>query len=249
MSDVVCVIPARYASTRLPGKPLLDLGGKPLIQWVYEKAEKCRNVSETWVATDDRRIFGAVRDFGGKAVMATGDFRSGTDRISHVVKDMDCRFVVNLQGDEPMMDPDTVDRAIEALASDSSYDVSTAMVRIHSEEEYLCPSAVKVVCDRNGRALYFSRSPIPSLSRADDRPEYEEFFGWKHLGLYVYTRKSIVDFPGLQPTFLEKLEQLEQLRFLENGYSIRVIETEHDSVGVDTRKDLDVLRNQLKQGK
>jgi len=245
---IICVIPARYASTRFPGKPLAPLCGKPMIQWVYECAGAARMVQKAYVATDDRRIHDAVNAFGGNAVMTSGNYQSGTDRIADVVKDMECDIVVNLQGDEPVMNPETIDLAVKALISDPACDISTAMVRIRDENIYLLPNVVKVVCSLDGQALYFSRSPIPSRARAGGKTEYERFFGYKHLGLYVYRKDALLSFPTLQPTLLEKLECLEQLRFLEYHYKIKVVETPHDSIGVDTPEDLKALEARIKGG-
>ncbi len=242
---VTCIIPARYASTRLPGKPLADLCGKPLIQWVYERAVAAEKVQSTLVATDDMRIYDAVVSFGGKAVLTRGEYTSGTERIADAVREIECDAVVNLQGDEPMMNPATIDLAIGALESDDNCDVSTAMVKITDETEYLSPNVVKVVCVADGRALYFSRSPIPSRARANDQPELTAFFGFKHLGLYVYRKEALLAFPKLKPSPLERIEQLEQLRFLEKGYTIKVVETPYDSIGVDTPEDLEALRAKL----
>lgn len=246
MGNIICVIPARFGSTRFPGKPLADLGGKPLIQWVYERASASQRVQSVYVATDDRRIFDAVTKFGGSAIMTTGQYESGTDRIADAVKDMDFDIVVNLQGDEPMMHPDTIDKAVCVLEEDPGCSVSTAMVRIKGEESYRSPHVVKVVCAPDGRALYFSRSAIPSLARAASQAEFAAYFGFKHLGLYVYRKEALLKFTSLKPSFLERLEQLEQLRFLENGYILKVVETLHDSIGIDTPEDLENLKAILK---
>lgn len=241
---VVCIIPARYASTRFPGKPLAELAGKPMVQWVYERAKGAKTIQDVIVATDDKRIFDVVQAFGGKAVMTTGDYQSGTDRIADVARDMDCDAVVNLQGDEPWMNPETLDLSVRALAEKPYCDVSTAMIKITDEKTYLSPNAVKAVCASDGIALYFSRSPIPSRSRA--QPEFAGFWGFKHLGLYVYRKEALLAFPRLKPTFLERLECLEQIRFLENGYKIKVVETPHDSTGIDTPEDLQSLKDMIK---
>jgi len=243
--QVVCVIPARYGSTRLPGKPLADVCGKPLIRWVYERASAARKVRETFVATDDRRIFDAVHAFGGKAIMTTGQYQSGTDRIADALRNIPCDAVVNLQGDEPLMHPETIDQTIGVLEKDPSCPVASAMVKITEEKDYLSPSVVKLACASDGRVLYFSRSPIPSRARVGTQPEFSGFFGFKHLGLYVYRREALLAFPALPPSFLEKIEQLEQLRFLENGYTIKIVETRHDSIGIDTPEDLEALRARL----
>jgi 3-deoxy-manno-octulosonate cytidylyltransferase (CMP-KDO synthetase) len=244
--QVVCVIPARYASTRLPGKPLADVCGKPLIRWVYEKACAARKVRETFVATDDRRIFDAVQAFGGKALMTTGHYQSGTDRIADTLHNISCDAVVNLQGDEPLMHPEIIDQTIGILETDPQCPVATAMVKITEEKDYLSPSVVKVACASDGRVFYFSRSPIPSRARVGVQPEFSGYFGFKHLGLYVYRTEALLAFPALKPSFLEKIEQLEQLRFLENGFTIKIKETPHDSIGIDTPEDLEALRARLR---
>jgi len=244
--QVVCVIPARYGSTRLPGKPLADVCGKPLIRWVYERACAARKVGETFVATDDRRILDAVSAFGGKALMTLGQYQSGTDRIADALRNIPCDIVVNLQGDEPLMHPDTIDQTVEVLERDPACPVATAMVKITEEKDYLSPSVVKVTFALDGRVFYFSRSPIPSRARIGIQREISGYFGFKHLGLYVYRREALLAFPSLKPSFLEKVEQLEQLRFLENGYTIKIVETPYDSIGIDTPEDLEALRARLR---
>jgi len=243
--QVVCVIPARYGSTRLPGKPLADVCGKPLIRWVYESACAARKVRESFVATDDRRIFDAVQAFGGKALMTTGQYQSGTDRIADALQNIACDAVVNLQGDEPLMHPETIDKTIGVLEKDPECPVATAMVKITEEKDYLSPSVVKVACASDGRVFYFSRSPIPSLARVGAQAKFSGYWGFKHLGLYVYRREALLAFPTLKPSLLEQIEQLEQLRFLENGFTIKIVETTHDSIGIDTPEDLEALRARL----
>jgi 3-deoxy-manno-octulosonate cytidylyltransferase (CMP-KDO synthetase) len=243
---VVCVIPARYASQRFPGKPLADLRGKPMIQWVYERALKAKTVSKVIVATDDLRICRAVKSFGGNCVMTKKHHSSGTDRIAEVAKSLKFDFIVNLQGDEPTINPRTIDKTVRALLRDQQCDVSTAMIPITCRDDFHSNSVVKVITDRSGYALYFSRAPIPNLERAD--PEHQKrFFGFKHLGLYVYRKKALLAFPRFKPTFLEKLEKLEQLRFLENGFRIKIIETPYDSTGVDTPEDLENVKKIMKR--
>ncbi|HBF34614.1 TPA: 3-deoxy-manno-octulosonate cytidylyltransferase, partial [Candidatus Sumerlaeota bacterium] len=244
-------IPARYASTRFPGKPLADLLGKPLIAHVIERALEAKSVQGVLVATDDERIASAVEAHGkAKAVMTSPDCASGSDRIAEVVaKFPDADIIVNVQGDEPLMPAEVIDQAVAALVSDPNCAVSTAKIRITNEADFLSPNVVKVVCDLEGRALYFSRSPIPSLSRAPELRFQEEDKTYtaypptyKHFGLYVYRRDALLQFVKMPPTPLELLEKLEQLRFLENGYSIRVVETTLDSIGVDTLEDLERAR-------
>lgn len=242
------IIPARYASTRLPGKPLADIGGKPLIQHVVERAQACSKIDRVVVATDDQRIADAVLDFGGEALMTSDQCHSGSDRIAETLDRVECDLIVNIQGDEPMIATDTVDQAVEAIELDLECRVSTAAVPIHEREEFESPHAVKVVLDENGYALYFSRSPIPSRSRVKPKATRDgtrPVWGMKHLGLYVYRRQVLLDYVAWPPSRLEQIEKLEQLRFLEHGYKIRVVETPHDSVGVDTSEDLERVRTLL----
>jgi len=243
--SAIGVIPARYGSVRFPGKPLADLLGKPMIQWVVEAAQRAHLLDEVLVATDDERIVSAVKAFGGKAVMTPTDCRSGTDRIAAALKGRAFDLAVNIQGDEPAMHPEVIDACVKALREDSSCDLSTPCIRIEAKEDYLSPHVVKVVSNPKSVALYFSRSPIPNLARAPaaqlgGRP----FLAFKHLGLYVYTAKALREYPKLAPTLHEQWEQLEQLRFLENGYRIKVVEVKHDSLGIDTPEDLERLKAQ-----
>mgnify|MGYP001047578686 FL=1 len=228
---VLGVIPARYGSTRLPGKPLLDLAGKPMIQWVYERARQARLLERLLVATDDERIVAAVEKFGGEARMTSPDHPTGSDRIAEVVRDIECEAVVNVQGDEPLIDPQVIDLATQALLDDTSVSMSTLMICI-GEEEARDRNVTKVVVDGNGFALYFSAAPIP-CHRA------ETGHGWrKHIGLYVYRRDFLLLYPTLPRTPLEQTEKLEQLRALEHGYRIKVVETDYDSVSSDVPEDV-----------
>jgi len=241
----VAVIPARYGATRLPGKPLADVGGKPLIQCVVERANECRRIDRVIVATDDQRIFDAVAAFGGEAMMTSVDCPSGSDRIAEVLDRVECDLVVNIQGDEPVMAAKTVDQTIEALEHDPQCHVSTAAVPLYDRDEFESPHVVKVVSDGNGYALYFSRSPIPNRARTGPdgaKRGTRPVWGFKHLGLYVYRRQALLDYVSWPPTHLEQVEKLEQLRFLDHGYHIRVVETPFDSVGVDTPEDLERVR-------
>jgi len=245
----VAVIPARYDATRLPGKPLADIGGKPLIQWVVENAWACKRIDGVIVATDDQRILDAVHDFGGQALLTSRSCQSGSDRIAETLDRVSADLIVNVQGDEPMMSPETIELAVEAIERDADCHVSTAAVRLYDRSEWESPHAVKVVTDPSGYALYFSRSPIPNRSRSGpdlSAQDGREVWGLKHLGLYVYRRQALLDFVSWPPSYLERLEKLEQLRFLEHGYKIRVVETRHDSVGVDTPEDLERARALLK---
>ena len=238
--QVVCIIPSRYESTRFPGKPLADLAGKPMIQHVYERVLKAGSVSFAAVATDDERIFAAVRAFGGRAVMTSPRHRSGTDRIAEAVETMGLRdddIVVNVQGDQPLFVPSQVDEVAGPLLQDGSIPMSTLIYRIVRDEEIAHPNAVKTVFDRNHFALYFSRATIPFVRDAARRAEY-----FKHHGIYAYRRHFLRTFTSLPEGILERLEALEQLRALENGYRIKVVVTSHDSVEVDTPVELERVR-------
>lgn len=233
--DVIAVIPARYASTRLPGKPLVEIAGKPMIQRVWERAREAKRVSRVIVATDDERIVKAVEAFGGEARMTRADHRSGTERIAEVAAHIAAAIYVNVQGDEPVIEPASIDAAVEALLSDDAAQVVTIAVPIGSPADIVDPNVVKVVLDFDENALYFSRAPVPWVRDSEHRVHARHL---KHLGLYVYRREALLEFPTLPQGELERLEQLEQLRWLENGWKIRVAEVEHDSVSVDVAEDV-----------
>ncbi len=230
---IIGVIPARYASTRFPGKPLADINGKPMIQRVYESASKSKLIDEVIVATDDKGIFNAVNKFGGRAVMTSRKHKSGTDRIGEVTKKIKCDIVVNIQGDEPFIDYRNIDKAIEPLIIDKSVNVSTLCYRITGKSEITNPNIVKVVFDENSFALYFSRYAVPYNRDNSKNTSY-----YKHIGLYVYRKDYLLKLIKLKPTKLEVSEKLEQLRILESGGKIKVIETKTDSHSVDTKADL-----------
>jgi len=238
--NITAIIPARYASTRLPGKPLLDIAGKPMVQHVYERAQRAELVSRVIVATDDRRIFDAVGRFGGKAVMTSESHKSGTDRLAEVAKGLDSDIIVNIQGDEPLIEPGMIDEAIRPLMEDNSIAMGSLKAEIRDEMELNNPNVVKVVVDRNGFALYFSRYPIPYIR--DDSPLSLLTGRFKHVGLYVYRREFLLEYAGMPQTPLEEAEKLEQLRALENGYRIKVPTTRYQSIGVDTEEDLERVR-------
>lgn len=241
--NAVAFIPARFGSTRLNGKPLADIGGKPMVQWVYEQAKKARLIDDVTVATDDERILKAVESFGGRAVLTSSAHRSGTDRIAEAAEKTTADIIVNMQGDEPLIEPELIDRAVAPMLEDPNLLVCTLKTEITEEEEYYNPNAVKVVTDKDGYALYFSRSPIPygkgSFLKLRSRP-------YKHIGLYVYRRDFLLKFPKLEPTPLEETESLEQLRALENGYRIKVVETKYNPISVDTPEDLERVRRLIK---
>ena len=242
---VLGVIPARYASTRFEGKALADIFGKPMIQHVYERASKAVTIDELTVATDDQRIFDAVKAFGGNVAM-TAQHPTGTDRIAEIASSTDADILVNVQGDEPVIEPAMIDEVVEPLLEDSGIDLGTLAHRISSEAEYLNPNVVKVVIDQAGFAMYFSRSSIP-YTRADrwaaGVPAY------RHVGLYVYRRYALLDFAQNPPAPFETSEGLEQLRFLENGYRMKVVETSYRSIGVDTPEDLENVKKMMSNGK
>ncbi|MEO5355273.1 MAG: 3-deoxy-manno-octulosonate cytidylyltransferase [Magnetococcus sp. XQGC-1] len=236
--SIVVIIPARFASSRLPGKPLLDLGGKPMIRHVYERAMQA-DVAAVWVATDDPRIFAAVQGFGGRAVMTSPDHHSGTDRVAEAARGLGAAIVVNLQGDEPLLDPRLIDLVAAPLRADPAIDMATVAHPFCDPDEVRDPNVVKVVCDRRGFALYFSRLPIP-FDRDDQGLAGLRL---RHVGLYAYRSDFLQTFSRLPPTELEQRERLEQLRALEHGYAIRVVPVESGvAVGVDTPDDAERVR-------
>lgn len=235
--NVICIIPARYASTRLPGKPLLDIGGKPMIQHVVERVRQARLPSRVLVATDDERILAAVQKFGGEACMTADHHPTGTDRLAEVARQLpEADLILNVQGDEPLISPVALDELIEAFAGSPDLQMATLMTPL-AEQDYANPAAVKVVASLDGHALYFSRSLIPYPRNPDATTRY-----FKHIGVYAYRREFLLRFAALEPTPLEKTESLEQLRALEHGYRIRLIETAFQPIGVDTPEDLERVR-------
>ena len=233
---VLCVIPARYASTRLPGKPLALIAGKPMIQHVYERACHAVMPQEVVVATDSKIVADAVKEFGGKVMMTSPDHPSGTDRLAEVALSYpDIDVIVNVQGDEPMIPPEVIDRLSQAFADDKDLKMAT-LKTLMGEEDYNNPNAVKVVTDQNGYALYFSRSllPYPRNRKAD-------FKVYKHVGIYAYRRSFLLSYAAYEPTPLEQIEGLEQLRVLENGQRIKVLESKFQGIGIDTQEDLDAI--------
>jgi 3-deoxy-manno-octulosonate cytidylyltransferase (CMP-KDO synthetase) len=239
---VIGVIPARYHSTRLMAKPLMDIHGKPMVQHVYEVAQRARELDDVVVATDDERIAAAVRSFGGRYAMTNAGHASGTDRVAEVAAGSDAAIVVNVQGDEPLLDPEMINECVcalrAALKDDENVGLSTVVKKI-GEEGYHDPSVVKLVRDLRGHALYFSRSLLPYPR---NRPQ--DFNVFEHIGLYAYTRACLAQLSQLPPAPLEQIEGLEQLRALENGIAIQVIETKCDCelVSVDTPEDLERVR-------
>ncbi len=234
---IAIVIPARFASTRLPGKPLLRETGKYLIQHVYERASEARCATDVIVATDDERIFDAVREFGGRVVMTRSDHASGTDRIAEVAAHLPAALIVNLQGDEPQFDPAALDRLAGLLVSDPRADMATLAVPITDRETYYNSNVVKVVCDGNGKALYFSRSPIPMARDGDPDFSVRPPLFLQHLGVYAYRRDFLLKLASTPPHPLELIEKLEQLRVLATGCSIKVGLVDDAHKGVDTPSD------------
>jgi 3-deoxy-manno-octulosonate cytidylyltransferase (CMP-KDO synthetase) len=238
---VICIIPARYASSRFPGKAIADLLGKPMIQHVYERVLKARTISFAAVATDDERIVAAVEGFGGLAIMTAATHRSGTDRIAEAVSRLDIEdsdIVVNVQGDQPLFEPSQIDEVAGPLLDDPAIPMSTLIYKIVREEEVRHPNAVKVVFDRDHFAIYFSRATIPYVRDKGHEGNY-----YKHHGIYAYRREFLKKFTELPEGNLEQLEALEQLRALEHGYRIKVVETPYDSVEVDTPQELERVRS------
>lgn len=241
---VIGIIPARYESTRFPGKPLARLMGKPVIQHVYERSRWAKTVSRLIVATDDRRIREAVEGFGGEAEMTSPGHPTGTDRVAEVARRIPgADIIVNVQGDEALIHPSMIDGAVRALAAGPHLPMATLKKEIEDREELNDPAVVKVVTDLEDYALYFSRSCIPSRERGTERARV-----YKHIGLYVYRRDFLLDFVNREQTPLEQEERLEQLRAMENGFRIRVVETEHDCVGIDTPEDLERVTRIIKEG-
>lgn len=241
---IVGIIPARYASTRLPGKPLSEIGGKPMIQHTYESVLQSTRLDKVIIATDDVRIEKAAFQFEAPVLLTPQSIKTGSDRIAYAaLKEPRAEIIVNIQGDEPFLSAEMIDKAIEPLLFDREVEVATLMKKISSEAELLNPSVVKVVYDYNNNALYFSRSPIPYLREQESLGEaISEGVFFKHLGLYVYRREALFKFYKLLPTDLEQIEKLEQLRMLENGMKIKVVETDIESITVDTPEDLEMAR-------
>jgi 3-deoxy-manno-octulosonate cytidylyltransferase (CMP-KDO synthetase) len=238
----IIVIPARYASSRLPGKPLLRSTGKYLIQHVYERACRCRGVDDVIVATDDSRIFSAVRSFGGRVMMTRRDHTSGTDRVAEVAARVQADIIVNVQGDEPLIEPEAVDQLPHLLKTDPKAELATLATPIHDVATYRNPNVVKVVCDQAGRAMYFSRSPIPYFRDGEPQLTATPPLVMQHLGLYAYRRAALMELATLPPHPLEEAEKLEQLRALGQGWIIRVGLTAHAGRGVDTFDDYQRFR-------
>ncbi len=257
IKTAVAVIPARYNSTRLPGKPLLPIGGKPLVVWVVERSLAASSVSRAIVATDDKRILDAVTAKGFEAMMTRGNHRSGSDRVAEIARDLDSEVIVNVQGDEPLINPNTIDRAVEALIADPEAQIATTSEPITDVAEVLSPAVVKVIVDERGHASSFSRNPIPFPNQAVSKYGSIEaalknepallFSFRKHTGLYVYRRQFLLQFASWPQTEAEVAESLEQLRALDHGAKIKVVEAVSSSIGVDTLDDLERVRGIVQQ--
>jgi 3-deoxy-manno-octulosonate cytidylyltransferase (CMP-KDO synthetase) len=255
MGKAIAIIPARFASTRLPGKPILPLNHIPLIVHVINRARLAKYVARVIVATDDERIVKAVCEHGGEAWMTSAEAQSGTDRIAEVANQLDADLIVNVQGDEPLIEPATIDAAIKPLLENPDIQISTTSEPITEVEDVFNPNVVKVTTDRQGFALYFSRSPIPYI-RPGAGLTLEAYLQQdptlltnyrKHSGLYVYRSSFLQEFARMQPSLLERLESLEQLRALENGVQICVVGVTHRSIGVDTRQDYERVKRLIEE--
>lgn len=231
--NTLCVIPARYASTRLPGKPLADIAGKPMIVRVFEQASRAKSLSGVIAAVDDHRVFDALEAHGGRAMMTAKNHPTGTDRLAEVAAaHPEAELIINVQGDEPLIEPDLIDALAAAFEAEPELQMATVKSPMRDKAEMQNPNNVKVVTDKNGYALYFSRSLLPYLRENTGAVVY------KHIGIYAYKRDFLLSYAKMQPTVLEQTESLEQLRALENGYKIKVIATDFQFVGVDTPEDL-----------
>ena len=238
----ICVIPARYSSTRLPGKPLKLIAGVPMICRVYDRASKAKLIDKAIVATDDERILKAVDEYGGKAMMTRADHPTGTDRLAEVAAAFeDVDLIVNVQGDEPLIEPSLIDDLISLFTDDSNLQMATVSTELKEEAEINNPNNVKVITDLNGYALYFSRSQIPYPRNAGKSKVY------KHIGIYAYRRDFLLKYAKMSPTPLEQSESLEQLRALENGYKIKVLRSDNQFIGVDTEEDLKLVNDIYKK--
>ena len=247
-SGFAIVLPARYESSRFPGKPLAVIAGKPLIQWVYERARGIRGAGRVIVATDHEGIAAAVREFDGEVVVTTGDHRTGTDRVAEVARSLDADIVVNLQGDEPVFPTGLVEEMVAAIQNDPAIDIVTACHAIHEEDEFNNPNIVKVVVDGERRALYFSRSSVPHRFHPAPSQTHggkPQGLGYRHVGIYVFRRTSLIRFSALPQAPLELSENLEQLRALENGMVIHVLKTTQPTVGVDVPDDVKNIEKAL----
>lgn len=238
--NAIGIIPARYNSSRFPGKPLADILGKPMIQWVYERANRAKYLDQVIVATDDKRIYDTVTNFGGHVTMTSIHAANGTERVAEIAGQLDSSLIVNIQGDEPLIDSEIIDQLVILMRDNPDAPVGTLIKKIEKVENLINPNIPKVIVTKNFYALYFSRSIIPFYR---DEPEHVHWLKktdyYQHIGLYIYRRDFLLKFVQLPQSKLERIEQLEQLRILENGYKIKVALTESDSIGVDVPSDVD----------
>ena len=244
---IICVIPARYASTRFPGKPLADISGSPMISWVYNRAKAVKQFDDVIVATDDKRIHDCVKNFNGNVLMTPHDLKSGTDRVAYVAKELEFDVVVNLQGDEPLISPQILSEVCSPFV-DENVKMATPVKKIKSAEEFENKNAAWVVKDKNGNALYFSRSVIPTNHKISNQKEWVKFSTYfKHIGIYAYRKDFLLKLTKLKRAGLEEIEDLEQLRVLENGFKIRCVETNYQSINVDVPEDIVKVENIIKK--
>ncbi len=235
---IVCVIPARYASTRFPGKPLADIAGHPMISWVYHRAKSVKEFQDVIVATDDKRIFDCVQNFGGNVTMTPSDLQSGTDRVAFVAKNKDVDVVINLQGDEPLISPQILSQMCKTFEDENIY-MATPIKKVKEADDFNNKNAAWVVKDKNNDALFFSRSVIPAIHKIDSKSEWlNHSIYFKHIGIYAYRKDFLNRLTQLPRIGLEIAEDLEQLRVLENGFKIRCVETDYQAINVDVPEDI-----------
>ena len=242
-----CIIPARFQSSRFPGKPLAEIQGYPMIRWVYERALAADVFVDVLIATDDERIVAAVTNFSGQAVMTPSDLPSGTDRVAFVAENMDVDVIINLQGDEPLVRPELLRKLCSVFDNDEVL-MATPVKRVSSGEALFNPNLARVVVDKNGNALYFTRAVIPFNRDEDEKDRWQHYFDYlQHIGIYAYRKDFLLKFARLPEGNLEKIEKLEQLRVLEHGFPIRTVMTDYDSMSVDTPEDLVKLNNYIQE--
>lgn len=245
--EIVAVIPARWASSRFPGKPLAMIAGKPMIQWVYERASLAKTISRVIVATDDERIVQAVQSFGGEVQMTPSELPSGTDRTAWVCRHLQCTIVVNVQGDEPLIEPDAVDLVAQTLVDNPAADMATLARRIGDCDDLENPNKARVIIDRYQRALYFSRAAVPFARDVEKAKWIDTFPYYDHIGIYAYRRSFLFKLTELPPSQLEQIEKLEQLRALENGYTIQVGLCPFNPICVDVPDDVRKVEQRMKE--
>jgi len=245
---IIAVIPSRWASSRFPGKPLASIAGKPMIQWVYERTARATKILQTIVATDDQRIADVVKSFGGRVAMTPSDLPSGTDRVARVVADMDVDAVINVQGDEPLIEPEAVDLLVDTLLQDDHTPMATLARRITKADELENYNSARVVIDRDNNALYFSRVPLPFARDLKNKHDWVAHFPYyDHIGIYAYRKDFLMQYSSLPVSILEQAEKLEQLRALENGYKIKVGIGEFMPICVDVPQDVDRVEQRIRE--